>query len=79
MTLTANTTQVLLEYVMNPQAFPLPSRQFIAVLIKNIVKKAYGQHSYTHYEEQKRKEGESIAGDDNDPRRYIDQAGLNML
>jgi len=30
------------------------------VLIKNIVKKAYGQHDYTHYEEMKRKEGESI-------------------
>jgi hypothetical protein len=79
MTLSGNTTQVLLEYVTNSRAFPLPLRQFIAVLIKNIVKKAYGQHSYTHYEEQKRKEDESVAGDDNDPRRYIDLAGLNLL
>lgn len=76
MTLTGNTTQVLLEFITNTQGFPVTSRQFIAVFIKNIVKKAYGQHSFTHYEEQKRKEGESIDGDENDPKRFVDAQGL---
>ncbi len=42
MTLTGNTTQVLLEYITSLSAFPLASRQFVVVLIKNNVKKAYG-------------------------------------
>jgi len=51
MALTGGTTTVLLEYITSPTVFSLTNRQFIAVLIKNIVKKAYGQHDYTHYEE----------------------------
>jgi len=72
MALTSNTTGVLLEYITSTTAFSPQNRQFVAVLIKNIIKKAYGQHDYTHYEEQKRKEGESIEGDENDPNTFID-------
>lgn len=57
----------------------MPSRQFIAVLVKNIVKKAYGQHTYTHYEDQKQKEGEAIEGDEGDPKNFIDVQGLQLL
>lgn len=49
------------------------------MLIKNIVKKAYGQHSFTHYEEQKKKEAESIEGDESDPAFYIDANALQCL
>ena len=42
MALTENTTSVFLEYITSPTVFSLDNRQFIAVLIKNIVKKAYG-------------------------------------
>jgi type IV secretory pathway TrbF-like protein len=72
MALTSNTTSVLLEYITSISAFSQQNRQFVAVLIKNIIKKAYGQHDYTHYEEQKRREGESIEGDENDPNTFID-------
>ena len=72
MALAGTTTGVLLEYITSPTVFSLANRQFIAVLIKNIVKKAYGQHDFTHYEEIKRKEGESIQGDENDPNTFID-------
>lgn len=51
MALTGDTTSVLLEYITSATAFSMANRQFVAVLIKNIIKKAYGQHDYTHYEE----------------------------
>jgi type IV secretory pathway TrbF-like protein len=72
MALTGNTTSVLLEYITSATVFSVANRQFVAVLIKNIVKKAYGQHDYTHYEEQKRREEESVQGDENDPNTFID-------
>ena len=79
MTLCAGTTEVLLEYITAANAFPLQNRQFVAVTIKNIVKKAYGQHDYAHYEDQKRKEGESVQGDENDPCTFIDPQSLQLI
>ena len=54
-------------------------RQFVSVIIKNIIKKAYGNHSYTHYEEQKRREAEAVDGDENDPKHFIDLNNLQLL
>ena len=51
MKLTDGTAAVLLEYITQVQAFPIPNRQFIAIMLKNIIKKAYGSHSFTHYED----------------------------
>lgn len=79
MTLTNNTTQILLQYIVSTQEFSVNCRQFVSVIVKNIVKKAYGNHSYTHYEEQQRKEGEAVDGDENDPKNYIDANNLQLL
>ena len=79
MTLTNNTTQILLQYIVSTQEYPLNCRLFVSVIVKNIIKKAYGNHSYTHYEEQKRKEGEAVDGDENDPQNFIDVNSLQVL
>ena len=57
----------------------MTNRQFVAVLIKNIIKKAYGQHDFTHYEDQRKREDESVPGDENDPRTFIDLPSLQLI
>ena len=78
MTLTGNLTGLMFQYVTNA-SLPEHKRQFVAVAIKNIVKKAYGQHTFTHYEEQQKREGESVAGDESDPQSFIDAASLQQI
>jgi len=79
MKLTEGTGTVLLEYITQLQAYPMANRQFVVIMLKNIIKKAYGAHSFTHYEEQKKKDAESIAGDESDPAFWIDQNNLKLL
>jgi len=49
--MTGHMTSLLFEYLSQTNQYDLGRRQFIAVLIKNIVKKAFGQHTFTHYED----------------------------
>jgi len=78
LTLTGNLTGLMFQYITNT-GLPAHKRQFVAVAIKNIVKKAYGQHTFTHYEEQQKREGESVAGDESDPQSFIDAGSLQQI
>ena len=94
--LDGGTTPVLFEYVTQETMFNEQNRLAVAVIIKNIVKKVYGvsmadlksapnqfllqQHSYTNYDEAKRKFDETISGDpEDDPSTFIDPAGIVIL
>ena len=48
--LDGSTTQILLEYI-GQQSFPENNRSMAAVTLKNIIKKVFGSHSFTHYDE----------------------------
>ena len=79
MKLDQSSTPTILEYITLNNFFGLDQRLLVAIMMKNIVKKAYGQHTYTHYDEQKRREAESCPGDESDPANWIDQASLQLL
>ena len=48
-------------------------------MVKNVIKKRFGQHSFTHYEEQQRREDEAVAGDEEDPVNFVDAQGVALL
>jgi len=78
--LDAHMTQIIFEYVF-AEAFHINNRLSAVVLMKNLIKKAYGQHNFTHYDKatQKRNEDEAVAGDEDDPTNFIDQDGDQMM
>ena len=45
-----------------------------AIQVKNTVKRAFGNHSYTNYDEQKKAEDEEVAKD-----QIIDEAGKTIM
>lgn len=53
-------------------------RQMAAIQVKNLIKKIYGAHSYTHYDEKKKEaQGELLPEDD--PANLIDDQGRQVL
>jgi len=56
------TTQVLLEFIGN-QGIPENNRNMAAVTLKNIIKKVFGSHSYTHYDEKSGKKPQEDQGE----------------
>ena len=78
MKLDQDTTTGLLQYITTVE-YHADNRLQATIQIKNKVKKAFGQHQYTSYDEKKEKEGEIIPGSDEDPNTHIDQAGTNLL
>lgn len=77
--LTGVTASVIIDYIMNGQGFPENSRIFVAIALKNIILKRFGKHSYTHYEEQQRRDGEALHDDNEDPTNAVDSDGLQAL
>ncbi len=77
--LTGETPATLLQYVTSGEQFSEPNRQFAAIVVKNVIKRRFGQHTFTHYEEQQRREDEAVAGDEEDPVNFVDAAGLALL
>jgi len=72
--------QVLFEYI-TAEAFIIQNRLSAALILKNLLKKIYGQHSYSNYDAAiaRRKEQERLANDEDDPSNFIDDQGLQML
>ena len=62
MNLDENTTNILLQYIGNGQ-IEQNYRIMAAIQVKNTVKRAFGNHSYTNYDEQKKAEDEEVAKD----------------
>jgi hypothetical protein len=48
-----------------------------AIQLKNTIKKVFGSHSYTHYDEKQKQDGEQLAQDD--PANLIDEQGKQVL
>mmetsp|Transcript_31763 Transcript_31763/g.31042 ORF Transcript_31763/g.31042 Transcript_31763/m.31042 type:complete len:175 (-) Transcript_31763:2384-2908(-) len=69
MVLDGSTTTIILQYIQSGD-YPEQSRTLAAINLKNIIKKIYGQHTYTHYDERNAgsEEGE-----------LIDSEGLQIL
>lgn len=67
----------MLMYISSSQ-FLESNRQMAAIQLKNIIKKVYGSHSYTHYDEkQKQEQDEQLAQDD--PANLIDEQAKQVL
>ena len=60
MNLDVSTTQILLQYIGNTQ-IEQNYRIMAAIQVKNTVKRAFGNHSYTNYDDQKKAEDEELA------------------
>jgi hypothetical protein len=62
MNLDENTTTILLQYIGNAQ-IEQNYRIMAAIQVKNTVKRAFGNHSYTNYDEYKKAEDEEVNSD----------------
>ena len=66
-----------LEYITT-MSFSADDRLYVAVIIKNKVKKYYGQHTYSSYKSNK-EEKEYVAGSEDDPETHMDEQGRAIL
>ena len=73
MNLDQNTTTILLQYIANEQVGE-NYRIMAAIQVKNTIKRAFGNHSYTNYDEQKKAEGEQL-----EQNEVIDEQGKTIL
>ena len=72
--LDGNNATLILEYIGN-ESVPEQNRQMAAITLKNIIKKVYGGHSYTHYDD--KDNGEVLTQED--PTNFINEDGKNVL
>lgn len=78
MKLDGPTTELLLQYINNENVQEM-HRQLAAIQLKNTIKKVFGGHSYTHYDEKKQQQDNGELLPQDDPANLMDDQGRQIL
>ena len=73
-----STTTAMLHYITSYQ-FSEGNRLQVTIQMKNKVKKAFGQHQYSTYDENNQKEVDYVEGSEEDPAMHVDGQGTALL